>query len=167
MVHPLMKALARFNGWANTRLYESCARLSDVDYKRDRKAFFGSIHNTLNHVLVVDRLFRGRIEGWKPEIKALDQILHGDFDALRAARVAEDTAIVRMVDGLDPKRLAQPLKYAFMDGTPAQTQLDVVLVTMFNHQTHHRGQVHAMLTQAGIKPAPMDIIDYEMSGGRA
>ncbi len=167
MLHDMFKTLARFNAWANTGLYESCARLSDAEYKRDRKAFFGSVHNTLNHLLVVDRLWRGRVEGWKAEISSLDQILHKDFDVLRVARVAEDTAIVRLVDGLDAKRLLQPLKYKFMDGTPAETKLDLVLMTLFNHQTHHRGQVHVMLTQAGIKPAAMDIIDYENSGRRA
>ena len=166
MLHPLFKSMARFNTWANSRLYEVCALLSDAEYKRDRKAFFGSIHRTLNHLLVVDQLWRGRIEGWKPSITSLDQQLHAEFEPLRHARVAEDGAIVRMVDGLEPARLLRPVKYTFVDGTLAETPLDMLLMTLFNHQTHHRGQVHTMLSQAGVKPPPLDIIVWHREMGR-
>ena len=152
--------LARFNAWANERLYGAVARLPDGDYRKDRGAFFGSIHATLNHLLVVDRLWLGRIEGTDPGIRALDQILHDDFDALRAARRAEDGRIVAFVDGLDEGALRRPVSYRTMAGAPGETRADLILLTLFNHQTHHRGQVHAMLTQAGVVPPPLDILDY-------
>lgn len=155
-----LRMLARFNGWANGHIYDCCARLSDADYRVDRKAFFGSIHATLNHLLVVDRLWRARVEGGATGIKSLSEILHEDFETLRAARKAEDEGLIRAVDGLGAADVSKPLAYTFLDGTPAETPLDVVLITLFNHQTHHRGQVHVMLTQAGITPPPLDIINF-------
>lgn len=156
----LLQMLARFNGWANGHIYECCVRLSDKDYRRDRKAFFGSIHATLNHLLVVDKLWRARIEGGTTGITSLSQILHEDFESLRAARVEEDAALIRALDGIEAANVSKPLVYKFVDGTPAETPLDVVLVTLFNHQTHHRGQVHVMLTQAGITPPALDVINF-------
>lgn len=156
----MFRMLARFNAWANGHIYDCCAKLPDAAYRQDRKAFFGSIHHTLNHLLVVDRLWRARVEGTTTGIKGLDEVLHDDFKPLRAAREAEDAALIRMIDGLDPARLAKPLRYTFMNGTPAETSLDIVLITLFNHQTHHRGQVHTMLTQVGIAPPPLDIINF-------
>ena len=156
----MLRMLARFNAWANGHIYDCCATLRDAEYRRDRKAFFGSIHATLNHLLVVDKLWRARVEGGTTGIKSLDEILHDDFKALRAARAEEDAALIRTVDAVDAAKISEPLKYKFVDGTPAETPLDVVLVTLFNHQTHHRGQVHVMLTQAGITPPPLDIITF-------
>lgn len=157
---PMLQMLARFNAWVNGQIYDCCARLSDAEYRRDRKAFFGSIHATLNHLLVVDRLWRARIEKSGTSITRLDEILHDDFAALREARVAEDAALIRTVDAIDPGALSTPLRYRFVDGSPGETPLDLILVTMFNHQTHHRGQVHAMLTQAGITPPGLDILNF-------
>ncbi|MGE0093365.1 MAG: DinB family protein [Alphaproteobacteria bacterium] len=154
------RMLARFNGWANGHIYDCCARLSDTDYRMDRKAFFGSIHATLNHLLVVDKLWRARVEGGTADIKSLDEILHDDLPSLRAARGAEDAALIRAVDAIDAANISKPLTYKFVDGTSAETPLDVVLITLFNHQTHHRGQIHVMLTQAGVTPPPLDIINF-------
>jgi uncharacterized damage-inducible protein DinB len=152
--------LARFNAWVNGRLYDTVAQLSDADYRKDRGAFFGSIHNTLNHLLVVDRLWVGRIAGTDPGIRALDQILYDDFDALRVARRTEDERLIAFVDGLDEAALRRMVAYRLVDGTARETRCDLILLTLFNHQTHHRGQVHAMLTQAGVVPPPLDAIFY-------
>jgi uncharacterized damage-inducible protein DinB len=84
--------VARFNEWANERIYGACVKLSDEDYKKDRRAFFGSIHNTLNHLLVVESLWRGCIENMDAGIKGLDDILYDDLKRLRTARRAEDQA---------------------------------------------------------------------------
>lgn len=156
----LFRMLARFNEWANGHIYDCCARLSDADYRMDRKAFFGSVHATLNHLLVVDKLWRARVEGGTTGIKSLNQVLYDDFALLRAAHRAEDAALIRAVDAIDTANVSKPLAYKFVDGTPAETPLDVVLITLFNHQTHHRGQIHVMLTQAGITPPPLDIINF-------
>ncbi len=151
--------MARFNAWANDRIYDSVAALSDDDYRIDRKAFFGSIHGTLNHLLVVDRLWTRRIEGVDHGIAALDQILCDDLETLRAARVEEDARLVAQLDGLGAAQLRAPITYRRMLGTgEQQTRCDHILLTLFNHQTHHRGQVHCMLTQSGITPPSLDII---------
>lgn len=156
----IFRMLARFNKWANGHIYDCCGKLPDAEYRRDRGAFFGSIHATLNHLLVVDKVWRARVEGSVADVKSLDQILHDDLPALGTARVTEDEALIRTVDGLGPTDGARSVKYQFMNGAPGQTPVDIVLVTLFNHQTHHRGQVHTMLTQAGITPPPLDIIAF-------
>ncbi len=151
--------MARFNAWANDRLYGCVAGISEEAYREDRKAYFGSIHNTLNHLLVVDRLWTHRIEGSDHGIKSLDQILYGDFESLRAARKTEDQALVDLVDGLSAEELRGPVTYGRMIVEGMHTKRrDHILITLYNHQTHHRGQVHAMLTQQGIDPPPLDVI---------
>jgi len=139
---------ARYNAWANARLYGACAKLSEADYLKPRASFFGSIHATLNHLMVVDRIWLGRIES-RPEKLALNQILYGDFTALHVARVAEDDRLIRVVDSIDPARLDQPLDYLNTRGERFRTPLRIVLGHLFNHQTHHRGQAHALITAAG------------------
>ena len=154
--------MARFNAWANERLYGVVAGLSDADYRDDRKAFFGSIHNTLNHLLVGDRLWLARVEGTEHGIHALDQILHDDFAALREARLAEDARFIALVDSYDEARLSGPVTFRRMSGGGGEMsmRLDRILLTLINHQTHHRGQVHAMLTAGGVTPLQMDVIDF-------
>ena len=147
---------ARYNAWANTRLYEACAKLPESEYLKPRASFFGSIHATLNHLMVGDRIWLGRIEG-RPEKLALNQILYGDFTALQVARVAEDDRLVRVVEGLDPTRLDQPLDYLNTRGERFRTPLRIVLDHLFNHQTHHRGQAHALITAAGEKTDDTDL----------
>lgn len=153
--------MARFNAWVNERIYDSVSGLSDGAYKQDRKAFFGSIHNTLNHLLVVDRLWTGRIQETDRGIRSLDQILFDDFASLRAARISEDEALVALADGLSPAQLESPVTYRRIIGDGAHTiRRDHALLTLYNHQTHHRGQVHAMLTQAEVIPPPLDVIYF-------
>ncbi len=158
--------MARFNAWVNKRLYGCVAGLSDADYRRDRKAYFGSIHNTLNHLLVVDRTWTGRIRNVDPGIESLDQILYDDFAALRAAREAEDAALIELVDGLSDQELQSPVTYRFMTGDGRHSnRRDHILITLFNHQTHHRGQIHAMLTQQDIDPPPLDVLHFLAEAG--
>ncbi len=91
---PLM---ARFNAWVNTRLYGTVAELPEPDYRAERKAFFGSIHRTLNHLLVVDRLWTGRMEGLDHGDLTLADVPYDDFASLRAARTAEDERLIAVV----------------------------------------------------------------------
>ena len=84
--------LAQYNAWMNDKLYAACAALSDDERKRDRGAFFGSIHATLNHLLVADSIWMGRFEGQPFAFKGLDQELHASFDELRTHRVETTTA---------------------------------------------------------------------------
>jgi len=150
---------ARYNAWANARLYGACAKLSEADYLKPRASFFGSIHATLNHLMVVDRIWLGRIES-RPEKLALNQILYGDFTALQVARVAEDDRLIRVVDNIDPARLDQPLDYLNTRGERFRTPLRIVLGHLFNHQTHHRGQAHGLLSQTPVPPPELDLISF-------
>jgi uncharacterized damage-inducible protein DinB len=155
---PLM---ARFNAWVNPKIYDCVARLSDQDYRRDRGAFFGSIHRTLNHLLVVDRMWTARIAGTEHGIRSLDQILYEDFAELRAARDEEDRRFVALVDELTPEQLQRPILYRRVLGTGTEeARAAHILLTLLNHQTHHRGQVHTMLTQSGIEPPAIDAIYF-------
>lgn len=161
-----IRLMARFNGWVNKKLYGCVAGLSDADYRKDRQAYFGSIHNTLNHLLVVDRAWTGRIKGIDHGLTSLKQILHDDFDSLRAAREAEDAALIELTDGLSDEELLRPVTYSFMGGGGSHTnRCDHILITLFNHQTHHRGQIHAMLTQQNVNPPALDVINYLAEAG--
>lgn len=152
--------LARYNRWANGRLYDACEAIDDRDYRKDRGAFFGSLHGTLNHILVADRLWLSRITGAKAEIHSLDQILFDTLPALRTARAAEDARIVDLIDGLGDDGLDGFLHYKTMAGAPQQTRRDMVWAHIFNHQTHHRGQAHSLLSQAGGDPPELDLIIF-------
>src|SRR5271169_4340539 len=99
------QTFARYNEWANARLYDASAKLDDSEYFKPRQAFFGSIHATLNHLLVGDRIWLSRIEGTQHGIKALNRILYDDLKSLRSARAAEDAHIIAVVDGLDDRAL--------------------------------------------------------------
>jgi uncharacterized damage-inducible protein DinB len=152
--------LAKYNAWANTRLYDACAELPEAEYMKPRSAFFGSIHGTLNHLLVGDRVWLARIERKPPLKVTLDQILYGDLVALRVARQAEDEHLVNVIGDISPRALDQRLAYANMAGERQTTVLRFVLGHLFNHQTHHRGQVHDLLMQTAVKPPPLDLIYY-------
>ena len=154
--------MARFNAWVNGRVYDTVARLTDAAYREDRGAFFGSIHHTLNHLLVVDRLWRGRIEGVDHGALTLDQILYDDFKTLRTAREDGDRRFIALVEGFDDARLAAPVAYRPIigNGEAETVRAEHVLLTLFNHQTHHRGQVHCMLTQAGLATPALDLVFF-------
>ncbi len=155
-----LRTMARYNAWANSRLYEACSTLPEGAYMAERPSFFGSIHNTLNHILVVDRLWMGRIETVDPGVNALDQILHQTFFDLLRARALEDRRIVAHVDGLDDGRLHDSVAYRTMAGEDQEMPVRAILAHLFNHATHHRGQVHDMLSQVPVDPPPLDLMIY-------
>jgi uncharacterized damage-inducible protein DinB len=160
MTPEIFQRMARYNRWANRRLFEACAGLDDGERKRDRDAFFKSIHGTLNHILVADRIWLSRLNGQPHGIKSLDQILFDDFDALREAREMEDGRIIDVADSLTEDKLQTMLRYTNMTGEPQETRRDIVYTHIFNHQAHHRGQVHCLLSQAGIDPPSLDLIIF-------
>jgi uncharacterized damage-inducible protein DinB len=161
---------AAYNAWANRRLYDAAAMLSDAEYRSDKGAFFKSMHGTLNHLLVTDRIWMHRFTGEGDVPQRLDAILHERFDALRAAREAEDRRIVAYVDGLDDTRLAGAIRYRRVSTPDEFVQpLMPALDHWFNHQTHHRGQAHVILTALG-KPAPeLDLLYFQrlVAAGKA
>jgi len=154
------RTFARYNAWANDRLYAACARLPDAEFRAPRQAFFGSIMGTLNHILVGDRAWLGRLEGGPSGIARLDDILFEDLVELTQARVAEDRRIGALMDRLDAEALARDLVYRTMAGVEYRTPVVWVLSHLFNHQTHHRGQAHALLSQTTVAPPSLDLIYF-------
>lgn len=139
---------AGYNAWCNERLYDAASTVSDAEYRADRGAFFKSLHGTLNHLLVADRIWMRRFTGAGDVPPSLDSILFDDFDHLRSARRSQDALINRYIDGLDQTALNGPLRYKTVT-VPQKTieqPLAPALDHFFNHQTHHRGQAHALLT---------------------
>jgi uncharacterized damage-inducible protein DinB len=149
-----LPTLARYNAWANHKLYRAVEALPEDQYRADRGVFFKSLHGTLNHLLVTDRIWLARFTGVKTGALRLDTILHDDFESLHAARQAEDTRIITYVDGLDAAALAGTFTYQRTTSLETYVaELGPTLDHLFNHQTHHRGQAHAVLTGLGA-PAP-------------
>jgi len=158
---------AGYNAWANGRLYAAAAALPDADYRADRGAFFKSVHGTLNHILVGDRVWMNRFTGEGPVPRALDEILFDDFAALREARGAEDRRIAAWIATVSAQDLAGEFRYVrAADGRRYAQQLGPALDHFFNHQTHHRGQVHAVLTGLGRAAPSLDLVEYLREVGR-
>ena len=155
--------LAAYNRWANRRMYNDAAHCRMRSVKRPAGLFFGSVHGTLNHLLVADYIWMRRFTGDGPQSGALNQILHEDFSELRAAREQEDERIFSFVTGLDG--YDRVISYQNSTGKTFRQELGPALTHFFNHQTHHRGQVHAGLTIAGIRePASLDLLGLQRGG---
>lgn len=150
--------LSRYNNWANRTLYEAVGTLPPEEIVRDRRGFFRSISGALNHVLLADRVWLARMQGaeygW---FKSLDQVLYPDFRELRQEREATDRAILAAIPQMP---LTGDLSYVNSKGEAAIAPWTVVLGHVFNHQTHHRGQAHDMLTQAGGVAPQLDILYF-------
>ena len=153
---------AGYNAWANRRLYDAAATLSDQEYRADKGAFFKSMHGTLNHLLATDRIWMRRFTGEGEAPQRLDAILHERFDALRQARESEDRRIVAYIDSLDEARLAGVIRYRRVS-TPEEfvQPLMPALDHWFNHQTHHRGQAHTILSSLGKPPPELDLLAFQ------
>jgi uncharacterized damage-inducible protein DinB len=152
----------RYNAWANERLYNAAAQLSDPDYRADRGAFFKSVHGTLNHLLVADRIWMHRFTGTEPTGATLDAILYDDFASLRAARRNEDIRIIRLVESLSAADLDGRIRYRTITNPQnIEQQLAPALDHFFNHQTHHRGQAHALLTAIAGDAPSFDLILFQ------
>jgi uncharacterized damage-inducible protein DinB len=155
-----VQRLARYNRWQNQNLYGCADGLSDEERRRERGAFFGSIHGTLSHLVWGDRMWMSRFSTVeRPPYGVKDSVaMFGTWDELKRERASLDEVIVAWAGNLSASWIEGDL--AYFSGA---SQRDMVLpkwlaVThMFNHQTHHRGQVHCMLTQAGGKPHETDL----------
>ena len=151
------RMLARYNRLANERLYAACAELDDAARRQNRGAFFRSIHGTLNHIMVGDRIWMARFEGGTVASTGLDAILYDDFDELCAARIAEDARIEAFMARLDDALVASALAYVNHAGHAFEDPMTILLPHFFNHQTHHRGQITAMLRQTGCLYPELDM----------
>ncbi len=151
--------MARYNAWANARLYAAARNLPDASYRKKVGAFFGSLHGTLNHLLVTDRIWMRRLTGEGEHPEKLDAILFDDLPSLEMARQEEDERIIRYVDGLCDEDIGKDVSYATTKGVPHRNRLGDILAHLFNHQTHHRGQAHAILTVLGVRePQSLDLL---------
>lgn len=161
-------AMARFSAWVNEKLYPCVAELDEASYRAQSGLFFGSIHATLNHILTVDRLWTGRIKGIDRGVRALNQIVHDDLASLRAARKTEDGYLIEFMDGLSEADLQRRVRYKTV-ASPKEMEARVwdMLTGLYNHQTHHRGQVYALLLQKGLKLPDIDVIYYLVETGDA
>jgi len=152
------RTMAAYNRWMNERLYAVCAGIPDDERKRDRGAFFGSVHGTLNHLLHADLALLQRCTGRDLGAGGLGETLYADFDALRAARAETDERIRDWADGLDEGWLADTLRYASnVDGITRELPRWIMAAHLFNHQTHHRGQLTTLLSQMGVDYGVTDL----------
>lgn len=156
-------ALARYNRWMNDKLYGLAATLSDEVRKRDAGAFFKSIHGTFNHILLADRVWLARLAGatvpsgfMAPGIRSLDQELYADFEELRRQRALTDAELSAWVAGLTDERLGAPAVF-LRRGQRQECPLWWIVAHVFNHQTHHRGQITTLLMQQGCDPGVTDL----------
>jgi uncharacterized damage-inducible protein DinB len=150
--------LARYGRWMNERMYAAVATMSDGERKRDRGAFFGSIHRTLNHLVWADSIWHSRFTGAPYEKPAYGTDLFDDFDALAAAREAADTALLDWAGQLEPSWLASTLEYRSAgDGRLRRLPAWIAASHLFNHATHHRGQVTVLMKQASVDPGVTDL----------
>jgi uncharacterized damage-inducible protein DinB len=151
------RMLARYNHIANERLYETCAQLDPVEYRRQRKGSFGSIHKLLNHTLLGDRIWMSRFSGGGHTTPPLDSILFDSFPELRSARAAQDEEIEAFFTRIDDDFPQRQLRYTNSRGKDCLDTASVAVLHFFNHQTHHRGQVHVMISQTDVKPPSLDL----------
>jgi uncharacterized damage-inducible protein DinB len=156
-----VRSMAAYNGWQNQNLYSAADGLPDAVRKAPRQAFFGSIHGTLNHLLWADQLWMRRFAGVvRPEAVAIAQspFLYTHWDDLKRERFALDGAISAWGNGLDASWLEGNLSWYSNTAKRELTRPKALIVAhFFNHQTHHRGQVHCMLTQCGLSLGDTDL----------
>jgi uncharacterized damage-inducible protein DinB len=162
--------MATYNQWMNRKVYEAAGGLSDEDLLADRGAFFGSILGTLNHLALGDRVWLKRFAEHPAGFTALaplsalelpprlNQLAFADIRELSAHRAWLDQLMIDWVQTITEADLDQPLQYRNMSGTAMNKNFHALLVHFFNHQTHHRGQVTTLLTQAGRDVGDTDLL---------
>lgn len=155
-----VRTMAAYNRWQNDAIYAAAATLDEKERMRDRGAFFGSIHGTLAHILWADHVWLSRFDKCaRPGVLQKDSASYGgEWAAMRAARHETDVLMESWTASLDEAALASVLEwFSGSSQQHARAPVWVVATHLFNHQTHHRGQVHAMLTAAGVRTEDTDL----------
>jgi len=155
------RSMARNNRWSNHRLHGACARLGELEARRDCGAFFRSIHGTLNHILLIDRWYLGRLQGRELAWTSHAEELYRERAPLARAQADSDRELISFCDALEAGDLEREVE----TGAPGHRYRDpvhAVLAHLFLHQIHHRGQVHQMLSSAGVEPPQLD--EFLLSG---
>lgn len=152
------QTLASYNQWMNQKLYTLCATFSDEERKRDVGAFFHSIHGTLNHLLCGDRIWLNRFLGEAVYSVTWGQDLYSDFEELWQERKLTDEFLLKWTTLISDQWLAQPFEYTSqVDKTTRVLPAWLLVTHLFNHQTHHRGQLTTLLHQMGHDPGVTDL----------
>ncbi|MDX2150818.1 MAG: DinB family protein [Bryobacteraceae bacterium] len=160
-----LRELARYNTVANRRLLEACAGLAPEEYRRERFGSFGSIERTLNHIMIGDLIWLARFAGEPLPLTDLGAILYDPFEAFRAARAELDVRMESVYSKFTDECLMANFPYVTTTGLKMEQPLRVLATHLLNHATHHRGQVHTMLSHAGVKAPSLDmhyILDAEV-----
>lgn len=160
MISPAwVRAMAAYNAEMNRRLYAAAGALGEEARRADGGAFFGSVHRTLSHLCWADAAWMHRLAGW-PRVggaPADGAAMHGDWAAMRALRAETDAGMQAWAAGLDDAALAGDVTWTNSRGVTSTRPRWLLVTHMFNHGTHHRGQVHALLTRAGADPGATDL----------
>ena len=152
------RVMADYNHWMNIKLFSVCADVPDTIRRKDTGAFFKSIHGALNHLVWSDQVWLARFEGRPLDEFKDQQERYQDFQELREVREVLDQKIQEWVNGLSVEWLKQPFSYtSLMDGQVRTLPAWILAVHLFNHQTHHRGQITTLLTQAGYEYGITDL----------
>ena len=150
------RAFAYNNAWANYRLLTACANLSHEDFEAERTGFFPSLQMTLNHIYVIDLFYVDALEGgWLGPKAWENDVPCPSLAELRAAQAAIDKRLIAVCNTLTPEHLDRIVRVN--RDTRLQTErCDRLLMHLFQHQIHHRGQAHAMLSATAVKPPQLD-----------
>ena len=152
---------ARYNAWANKRLYAVAEQLSAEELAKDRKGFFKSILGTLNHILLADLIYRERLEKKPTTFTRLDEIIYDNLGALKSAQFDQAEWYQNFCNDMDPEELEGTLSFDTVEtGEFFSLPLRMCLTNLFQHQIHHRGQTHHMLGHAGLEPPPLDVVQF-------
>lgn len=156
-----VQTMARYNAWQNRNVYDAAEKLTDAQRRENRGAFFGSIHATLNHLLWADQIWLSRFGASSPPAARTipDGLIAIDgWDELVSARLSFDDQIQCWADGIDDSALAGDVSwFSAVAGRELSASKALLVAHLFNHQTHHRGQVNALLTGFGIDPGVTDL----------
>lgn len=162
--------MAEYNQWMNSKIYEACAKLSSSQLAENRQAYFGSVIGTLNHLVVADIIWLKRL-AWAvnpfPELDTVEQlpmpeslnaILYADLGELTSQRQRLDQIYLSLATSLTEEDLGKTITYRNTKGAGFSRQLFSLLMHVFNHQTHHRGQVTTLLSQFGLDVGVTDLL---------
>ena len=152
---------ALYNRWANARLAAAMAALAPDQLAAVSAVNFGSIIAIANHLVLADRLWLKRFTGQGEPVASVDAVPYPGLSELAAARVVEEERVEAFARALDPAALTSLLVYTTTDGTPMRLPLALCISHFFNHQTHHRGQIHGLLGAYGVKAADIDLLGFE------
>ncbi|MFV8783239.1 DinB family protein [Microbulbifer sp. SA54] len=166
----IFQLMADYNQWMNEKVYSSALKLNDNELIQDRGAYFGSVLGTLNHILVGDIIWLKRFSGHAKTFSSLEYLrgrdlpgslaetIHQDLASLRSERSMVDEIIINFTRELTEQDSASLLTYSNMRGEYSTKNLGFLVQHLFNHQTHHRGQISTLLSQFGLDIGVTDLL---------